>query len=214
MSLRPLLVTALALVAGAVLPTAAAHAAPAAAQQWKVANTSSVSNGTAYQLSNTKGGGRLGYDNRTFGVDLGWNRGSKGGHFTFLRDPGRPNVRDHRSGPLAADQHVAIYNTKTRRYLRYEKRGEWKAELEWSRTPVYEWELHDQEGPAFALFNDRVDRYLVHQFKNYGINLGWLETGPPPVQSFSVPLSAQPACRAGSRTSARSAAAPRGPCRA
>lgn len=187
---RSLLLAAIAFFTLAALPSAG-QAGPPDARQWEVKNTSSVSNGTEYQLFNTKVG-RLGYDNRFFGVDLGWNKGSKGGHFVFLRDSGKPNVRDHRAGPLAADQKVAIYNTKTRRYLRFEKRGQWKAELEWNRSPVYEWQLHDQQGAKFALFNTRVSQYLVNQFKNYGINLGWLQSGPPPVQSFSVPLNAQP----------------------
>lgn len=190
---RRLTLALLALLAVLTVPGAAHAAAPPGSVQWQVANAGSVQNGVEYQLSNTsKGAGRLGYDNRTFGVDLGWNKGSSGGHFVFLRDPGKPNVRDHRRSPLAEDQRVAIYNTKTRRYLRFEKRGQWKAELEWDRSPKYEWQLHGQQGAKFAVFNGRVKQYLVHQFKNYGINLGWLQTGPPATQSFSVPLAAQP----------------------
>ena len=190
MSPRSILIAILALVTLAALPGAAQADAPSGTTQWRVANASSVSNGTEYQLFN--GGARIGYENRTFGVDLGWNQGSKGGHFVFMRDSGKPNVRDHRAGPLAEDQRVAIYNTKTRKYLRFHERGIWKAELEWDRSPQYQWELHGQNGPRFALFNTKVRRYLVHQVKNYGINLGWHQSGPPPVQSFSVPLSAQP----------------------
>lgn len=189
MSPRSLLIAVLALVTVAALPGVAQADAPSGAKQWRVANASSVSSGTEYQLFNTTGG-RLGYDNRTFGVDLGWNKGSNGGHFEFRRDSGKPNVRDHRTGPLAEDQRVAIYNTRTRKYLRFHERGEWKAGLEWDRSPQYQWELRGQQGAGFALFNTKKQRYLIHQFKNYGINLGWLENAPT-TRSASVPMSAQ-----------------------
>ncbi|UGS34917.1 hypothetical protein DSM104329_01299 [Capillimicrobium parvum] len=178
-----------ALAALAVAPAAVAGAAdvPSGADQWSVANTSSVQTGVDYELHN-RTGGQLGYDNRTFGVDLGWV-GHSGGTFEFMRKA-PPGVRDHRRGPIAEDEDVAIYNSKSRRYLIFKSRGETKAELDWSRTPTYEWQVQGQHGAGFALFNDRVDRFLVYQSKNYGINLGWL-TGPPPVQSASVGLSAQ-----------------------
>lgn len=189
---RPLTLAVLALLAVLTLPGAAHAAAPPGTQQWEVRSGASVQNGVQYQLWNTKNTSRVGYDNRTFGVDLGWNKGSSGGDFVFLRDTGKPNVRDHRRGPLAETQKVAVYNTKTRRYLRFEKRGPAKAELEWDRSPKYEWQLHDQQGAKFALFNTRVSRYLVHQVKNYGINLGWHQSTVPATQSFSVALAAQP----------------------
>jgi hypothetical protein len=191
MSLRSRITAALvAALALSALPAAAQAAAPAAATQWEARNAASVQTGTSYSLFNTKNNSRLGYDNRVFGVDLGWV--SDGGQFQFMRNSGSPNVRDHRRFPIAEGENVAIYNTKTRRYLKFHRRGETKAELEWNRTPVYEWQVHGQSGSRFALFNDRVDRYLVHQFKNYGINLGWLTEGPAPVQMFSVGLAAQP----------------------
>jgi hypothetical protein len=191
MSLRSRITAVLAAaLALSALPAAAQAAAPAAATQWEARNAASVQTGTSYSLFNTKNNSRLGYDNRVFGVDLGWV--SDGGQFEFMRNSGSPNVRDHRRFPIAEGENVAIYNTKTRRYLKYQRRGDAKAELEWNRTPVYEWQVHGQSGARFALFNDRVDRYLVHQFKNYGINLGWLAEGPAPVQTFSVGLAAQP----------------------
>jgi len=74
-------------------------------------------------------------------------------------------------------------------------RGDVKAELEWTNTPVYEWQIQDQSSSDgrvhFALFNTRVKKYLVYKVQNYGINLGWLaETAPQP-QSFSLVLKAQ-----------------------
>ena len=173
----------------AALPFAS-KAAPAAAKQWNVNNTDRMSPATEYELYNTTE--QLGYDNRTFGVDLGWV-GHSGGYFEFLRKA-PPGVRDHR-GPIAADENVAIYNTKTRRYLMYYDRADTKAELEWSNTPVYEWQIQDQSASGgrvhFALFNSRVKKYLVHKVQNYGINLGWLNDSPPAPKSFSLALSAQ-----------------------
>jgi len=185
-----LLSVLLAAAALASVPSAAQAAAPETARQWEARNAASVKTGTPYSLFNTKNNAQLGYDNRVFGVDLGWVR--NGGQFEFRRNTGNPNVRDHRRFPISETENVAIYNTKTKRYLKYHKRGPWKAELEWSRTQVFEWQVHGQSGSRFALFNDRVDRYLVYQHKNYGINLGWHEQGPAPVQSFSVALAAQP----------------------
>jgi len=143
-----------------------------------------------YDLYNTTE--QIGYENRTFGVDLGWV--SNGGRFEFRRQA-PPGTRDHRKGPISSDANVAIFNSKTRRYLKYYERGDSKAELEWSNTPVYEWQLHDQSASSgrvyFSLFNNRVKKYLVHKVQNYGINLGWL-TETQTAQSFSLALTAQP----------------------
>jgi hypothetical protein len=187
-----ILIALVGLLALAAVPAASQVAVPSGAHQWEVHNADGVSFATAYELYNQKNGSQIGYEKRTFGVDLGWV-GHSGGHFMFMRwAPVR--VRDHRPGPIAENENVAIFNTKTNRYLMYYKRGDAEAELEWSSTPVYEWQVRDQKGTSvasFALFNDRVDKYLVYQFKNYGINLGWLNDTPPAPQSFSVALSAQ-----------------------
>lgn len=190
MSPRRIVLAIIALATLLAAPAAAHADAPPGATQWKVLNASSVENGVQYHLLNTKNSSRIGYGNRWFGVDLEWTSG--GGDFVFMKDSGKPNVRDHRRGPLATDQNVSIYNTKTRRYLRYEKRGDAKAELEWNSTPRYEWQLDSQQGATFSLLNTRVKKHLVYQVKNYGINLGWYETSAPTTQSFSVGLSAQP----------------------
>lgn len=174
----------------AVVP-ATSEAAPLAAKQWNVNNTNRISFGTSYELYNKSS--QIGYDKRTFGVDLGWV-GHSGGYFQFMRKA-PAGVRDHRTGPITGDEDIALYNTKVHRYLKYYDRGDWKAGLDWSSTPAYEWQIQDQSASGgrvhFALFNSRVDKYLVYEFKNYGINLGWLNTAPPAPQSFSVPMSAQ-----------------------
>lgn len=167
-------------------------AAPSAARQWNVNNTDKLSYATDYELYNKTT--QIGYEDRTFGVDLGWV-GSSGGYFQFLRQA-PPGTRDHRTGPIGATENVALYNTKTRRYLMYYDRNETKADLEWSNSPVYEWQLQDQSASGgrvhFALFNSHYKKYLIYKVQNYGINLGWLNDTGPSSQSFSVGLSAQP----------------------
>src|SRR5215216_6602228 len=101
-------------------PAASQAAVPDAALQWEARGAGSVQTATVYNLFNTKNNSRIGYDNRTFGVDLGWV--SDGGQFEFRRDAG--NVRDHRHTPISETENVSIYNTKTRRYLKYYRRGE------------------------------------------------------------------------------------------
>jgi len=173
--------------AAAALP---ATAAPSSAREWNVRTSTPISYAVDYALYNTTA--QIGYDNRTFGVDLGWV--SDGGLFQFMREA-PAGTRDHRKGQIPPDANVAIFNTKTLRYLKYYDRGDTKAELEWSSTPVYEWQLQDQTSSGglvhFALFNSRVKKYLVHKVQNYGINLGWLNDTGPSSQSFSVGLSAQ-----------------------
>lgn len=168
---------------------AASVAAPAAAKQWNVDQTDQISNETKYALYNRST--KLGYENRTFGVDLGW---VNGGFFFFVRQA-PSGKRDRRVGPIAGDDNVAIFNTKTLRYLMFYARGDVKAELEWTKTPVYEWQIQDQSASGgrvhFALFNSRVKKYLVYKFQNYGINLGWLVATPPQPQSFSLAMTAQ-----------------------
>jgi hypothetical protein len=181
-----ILIALVGLLALAAVP-AAAQAAPPAAKQWNVSNTNQLSYGTEYELYNKSAhigmNTQIGYENQTFGVDLGWV-GHSGGYFEFLRQA-PSGVRDHRTGPIAHNENVALYNTKTRRYLVYYSRfdADGVAELEWSSAPVYEWQIQGQfafDGRVhFALFNKRVKKYLVHQFPKRGIDLGWLNPTPP-----------------------------------
>ncbi len=184
--IRAVLLGVLALIAMPVV----SEAAPPAAKQWSVDKTNQISNETEYALYN--GSRKLGYDNRTFGVDLGW---VNGGFFFFVRKTpaGR---RDRRIGLIGGNEDVALFNTKRNAYLKYYRRGDAKAELEWNDdTPVYEWQIQDQSASGgrvhFALFNSRVKKYLVYKVQNYGINLGWLVATPPQPQSFSLAMTAQ-----------------------
>lgn len=164
-------------------------AAPTGAKQWNVDKTDQINNETEYALYN--GSRKIGYENRTFGVDLGW---VNGGFFFFVRKTPEGR-RNRRIGTIPENDNVAIFNTKTLRYLMFYARGDVKAELEWTKTPVYEWQIQDQSASGgrvhFALFNSRVKKYLVYKVQNYGINLGWLNDTAPQPQSFSLAMRAQ-----------------------
>lgn len=193
LSMRRIATAVVATVALAGSASTAHAQAPDAAHEWSVKNAfDGIRQGTEYKLFNS--GSPIGYENRTFGVDLGWTAG-KGNNFVFFGDPGAPNVRDHRSRPLSETENVAIYNTRKRAYLRFHERGPAKAELEWDRRPRYQWQIRRQQGAPntrFALYNAKVGKFLVEQVKVYGINLGWLEQSPPIAQTFSLALDAQP----------------------
>ncbi len=172
-----------------ILPAAAQS--PTTAREWNVNNTDNMSYAEPYELYNTTA--QIGYDSRTFGPDLGWV-GHSSGLFQFMRQaPG--GTRDHRKGPIGPNENVAIYNDKIRKYLKFYDRHESEAELTWTNTPEYEWQIHDQSARNgrvyFALFSNRKKKYLVHKVQNYGINLGWLDNAATAIKSFSVPMSAQ-----------------------
>jgi hypothetical protein len=189
------LIALVGLSALAAVNVSAQVAVPPEAHQWEVPHANGVSYGVDYMLHNQKNKKQIGYENRRMGgeVDLDWV-GNFGGLFSFNRKA-PAGTRDHRTGPIPENADVAIYNTETRRYLTYQKFDDTVAELEWTSTPSYEWQLRDQKGTSvasFALFNSRVRKYLVLQGKTRGINLGWLNDMPTGPQSFSVTLSAQP----------------------
>jgi hypothetical protein len=177
----------------AAVPAASQVAVPADAHQWEVPHANGVSYAIAYMLFNQKNKSQIGYENRKFPdeVDLDWV-GNFGGLFTFVREAPL-NTPDHRQGPIPETANVAIYNSETRRYLKYRKSYD-LAELEWSSTPVYEWQLRDQQGTSvasFALFNRLAGKYLVLQSKTRGINLGFFKESSAAPKVFSVSLSPQ-----------------------
>lgn len=183
------------LAAFALAVPAASQVAPSAAKQWSVDTSypfrNQLSYGIPYSLYNNSR--RIGYEVRKYGINLGWD-GDGGGYFEFRRQA-PAGVRDHRKGPIAGDEKVALYSTQARQYVIYEDRGGFKAALGWSSTPDYEWQIHDQsasgERVKFALFNLRINKYLIYEVRDQGINLGFFSNQPTPAQSFSVGLRNQ-----------------------
>jgi hypothetical protein len=187
--LKSILVGVLSLIALAAVPAASSAAPPANTTQWKVRNTASISAATSYELVNARGG-QLGYTNRRLGVDLGFV-GSSGGHFEFKR----LNLRDHRR--LRAGEKLALYNTKTRRYL-FGAGQTFGINLNWTKSPSWEWRIELRQGSQtqFALYNTKVNDYLVYGSRTFGPNLKWYKDTlpkpePPPQTVFSVALRRQ-----------------------
>jgi hypothetical protein len=127
--------------------------------------------GRTVNLSNDTAGG-LGYGRRLVGVDLVWGGGAQ---WQFRRT----NPRDHRS--IAPTENVALYNTRTRRYLNY-GRQRFGINLVWSATPRYQWRVALGEirtpGPTqgnvrFHVYNAAAGSYLVYLKRRFGINLAW-----------------------------------------
>jgi hypothetical protein len=158
-SMTRILTVILALLALAVVPSAASAAQP---QQWTFNNYNGpLTAATDYELVNLTGG-RIGYKDRT-GVDLAWT--TSGGNFRFMR--GNPN--DHRR--ITGTEPLAIYNTKTKKYLVYGSQT-FGINLDWSSTPTFEWKV-DQAGQRFSLYNLRSHDYVVYGSRTFGINLVW-----------------------------------------
>ncbi len=190
-----LLIALLALGALGAPASASAIDAPSATEQWRVANADTVQTSTDYELHNSKGG-QMGYDERRFGVSLGFV-GHGGGHFQFKPKGATPRVRDHRVRTVLEDEPLALYNTKTKQYLGvgFPVFG---ISLKWSKVPLYDWRLRDIKGPRFALYGN--GDYLVHGHRTVGINLKWYrdtlpkpEPKPTPTgpKEFSVALQRQ-----------------------
>ncbi len=148
---------------------------------------------TDYELHNSKGG-QMGYDERRFGVSLGFV-GHGGGHFQFKPKGASPRVRDHRVRTVLEDEPLALYNTKTKQYLGvgFPVFG---ISLKWSKVPLYDWRLRDIKGPRFALYGN--GDYLVHGHRTVGINLKWYrdtlpkpEPKPTGPKEYSVALQRQ-----------------------
>ena len=203
-----LLIALLALGALGAPASASAIDAPIATEQWRVANADTVQTSTDYELHNGKGG-QMGYDERRFGVSLGFV-GHGGGHFQFKPKGASPRVRDHRVRTVLEDEPLALYNTKTKQYLGvgFPVFG---ISLKWSKVPLYDWRLRDIKGPRFALYGN--GDYLVHGHRTVGSTSSGTGTHcPSPSRS---PLdrrntawrsNASRSSKATSRTSASSAA--------
>ena len=168
----------LALLALALIPATASAAGPL---QWTVNNNvGPVQAGTEYELVNLGGGSRIGYQSRT-GADLGWT--TSGGNFEFRRG----NPRDHRS--IRADEPMAIYNTRMKKYLAYGSQT-FGINLEWSSSPLYQWKV-EQSGSRFSLYNTVTRDYVVYGRRSFGINLVWagLTGAGDGIKQMSVPMT-------------------------
>jgi len=146
-------------------------------RQWQVKYTAQLLNRQPYELHNLrrreldltsqlgfKEGPRLKPDTIAF-------TGPSGGFFQFVRH------RDNNPTIIKGYQTVAMYNTKTGRYLYYDNKGKFK-EFRWDDSPVYQWLLElqcpaaaPQFNVTFSLHNNLLRADLVY-VSSYGLT--WL----------------------------------------
>ena len=133
-----------------------------------------VQAGITYSLQNKSIPNVVKYGSREYGVNLIWGP-------TNIRQEGdvrfEPQVG---TGSIKQGQTIAIFVAKGG-YLFYKKRT-YGINLEYARTPQYEWELRpnpleprDAVGlkQTIGLYNTVVRDYVVYCRREYGINLGW-----------------------------------------
>lgn len=182
---RSITLALFAVLAVTLLPSAAHAQPPLGTAQWKTEGTPTPQTNTRFLLFNELQSQPLGYNNRTFGVDLEWT--TKGGDWEFRPAPPAPGVNDRRRRALTSTETVAMFNWRTRRYLVHQSRSLGRAELEWSKTPSFQWKVDRQFDGKLALFNEKVQRHLVYERKTLGVNLGWAKL-PPQTLVMQLPV--------------------------
>lgn len=169
-----LIIAAAAALLALALPAAAPAYDPYDAYQWSYSQPSGSADvlwaNSATTLRGTQPRWRpaLRHEKRRWGIDLGWDSGHADAtgrwQWAFVQRDDWPQVVD-------PGERVAIYNTKARAYLRYGERR-YGINLEWSKTPRFEWDVH-RRGARLALYNARVRDFLVYGERRYGVNLRW-----------------------------------------
>lgn len=130
--------------------------------QWEIRNTTAVMPEQEYAIFNLRRGeldlsSKLTFKENSTRDRTGW--GQNGGDFIFKRDTASTTVRDHRG--LRDSEFVAIFNTKTNRYL--------YSDGLWQGKPAYIWMVKKitkvGEGASaktpFALFNSAQRKWLM-----------------------------------------------------
>ena len=131
-----------------------------------------ISSGDKYYLKVDTNGLHLTYKERSFGINLGWNKNAL------------PNIQIEKSGggKINCGDKVAIRVNKGG-YLKYESRT-WGINLVWSNTPVYQWEVRNeanQKGTPIntdakiAIYNSVENDFMQYCVRrgNPVVNLGW-----------------------------------------
>jgi hypothetical protein len=184
MTLRKLVLglTAIAMLA---IPAQASAVSKTDPWQWQAPPSSLEPRvGYSFTLYNQINGRTLGYEERTFGINLGWV-GSKGNLQWVLK-------RDFRYGDK-----LALVNTKADDYVAYGSRSV-GINLVWKNYPVYEWVVNwDPTTKRFSLYNTAARDYVVYGERSFGVNLIWLKDLPtvpanaPGVKTASLTMRRQ-----------------------
>lgn len=138
----------------------------------KAPGTREISLGESYILKNVTAGKHVGYGSREYGINLIWDS-------PLPIDAG--NVRFKTLGgvgPLRPGQAVAVFVTGGG-YLYYKTR-KYGINLEFSKTPIYEWQVQAgapadpiQIRTRVSLYNTKIREHVVYCKREYGINLRW-----------------------------------------
>lgn len=131
-------------------------------QQWEIRSISGIKPEETYSLYNLRRAeldlsSELTFKENSTRDATGW--GANGGDFVFKRDTTSTDVRDHRV--VRDGEFLAIYNTKTRRYM--------TASGLWADKPQYIWMVRKiatvsvgrSTSVRFALFNTQNRRWLM-----------------------------------------------------
>ena len=151
------------------------------AQQWRITQPDdqtgqAVLPRTHYGLRNLVVERSLRYGERSFGINLEWDRAMRLGNVSFERSSAS-NDSIRYDEPIA----IRIKREQDSAYLRYQKRHT-GINLSWSPTAVYEWRLGGGSAGAgvdtskgVSLYNLVENDYLVYCARPFGINLRWLK---------------------------------------
>jgi hypothetical protein len=124
-----------------------------------------------YDLFNVTTAEALVYQERDWGINLGWGDPAKSSNIRFERKSGSRE-------PIKFGELVAI-NVRRGNYLVY-KRRDTGINLGWSNTPKFEWRIMGGEirdavkiGDSVGLFSTVENDYLMYERRDWGINLKW-----------------------------------------
>lgn len=166
-------VVALCGLSALLLSPAAAHATDKVAKSyldWKILGAEpEVKSGAKYTLVNVTDKEAIRYGNRTWGINLVWDKSTKMANVRFEKKGG---------GTIHYGDEVAIYVEKGG-YLHYEKRTI-GVNMTWTKTPMYTWVIVGgkkgtpvKTNVAVGLYERGAKDMLIYGERPLGINLRW-----------------------------------------
>lgn len=164
------------------------QAVPAGTRIWQILPGAPLVPGQSFSLYTSPPGQFVVYGRREYGINLNWAKRKQQhdsgapANFTFSRPSGTGE-------PIKFGEAVAL-RERTGGYIYYKSR-EYGINLEFSRRPVYEWEVqggrtgtpviarNEGDSPSnisdvvISLYNRKINCYVVYGERKYGINLVW-----------------------------------------
>jgi hypothetical protein len=186
------LILGLMAIAMLAIPAQASAVSKTDPVQWTYPPRSAPSAGYAVTLYNQINGRTMGYEERSFGINLGWPGSKASLQWSFKRQNGT-------QGKIQDGEKLALYNSKAKQYVKYGERT-WGINLVWSKSPVYQWVVkYDATSGNFSLYNTYQGDYVVYGERPFGINLRWLKDVKKTAaqngagdKTFSMLMQAQP----------------------